>query len=129
MTDATTAPATRSRATNGSLFWVDDADGRSASARRFKDILAAVVADLGGASELSEAQRQLCRRVALLSLQCEAEEGRAVAGEAIDFDSYGTMVNVLARTLRTLGLKRIPRDVSLDLQSYLRAKAAEAQAA
>jgi hypothetical protein len=40
---------------------------------------------------------------------------------------YGTLTSHLARTLKVLGLKRQPRDVTPTLQSYLDARAAEAE--
>jgi hypothetical protein len=53
----------KSRVTNrpNELF-VEPVDKRSAAARPFKDVLAAIVSDLGGADRLSEGQKQLCRR-------------------------------------------------------------------
>jgi hypothetical protein len=54
----------RSALTNGNRLFVleGNADGRSASYRRFKDVLEQILADLGGPDILSEGQRQLCRR-------------------------------------------------------------------
>ena len=69
----------RSRVTNGkNLFVVGKAT--SAAARRFADILGAVVSDLGGADQLSEGQRQLARRAASLSLACERLEAVICGG-------------------------------------------------
>ena len=47
--------------------------------RRFRDVLSAIIGDLGGSEQLSEAQRQLARRVALMSIQCEAMEEKSIA--------------------------------------------------
>ena len=58
-------PSTRSRLGNGKILPLND--GRSATARRFKDLVGDISADLGGASLLSEGQRQLIRRAAMLS--------------------------------------------------------------
>ena len=59
----------RSRVTNaaarGSMKWLDHVDKRGPVARRFKDLVALVTADLGGPSELSEGQRQIIRRIAI----------------------------------------------------------------
>src|SRR3954453_17336871 len=81
----------RSRVTNGSELFVEPTDRRTAISRRFRDILAAIISDLGGSDRLSEGQRQLARRVALMSMQCETMEARFVAGEEIDIDVYGQL--------------------------------------
>ena len=75
-------PHARSRVTNGSeLFATNEpTDGRSMASRRFRDILGRNVADLGGSDRLSEARKQLCRRVALMCWECEKMEARRVAG-------------------------------------------------
>ena len=45
-------------------------------ARRFRDILAEIISDLGGHDGgLSEAQRQLARRCATIAIACEPRRG------------------------------------------------------
>jgi hypothetical protein len=61
---------------------------------------------------LSEGQRQLARRCATIAIACEAMEGRAVAGEAIDLDVYGQLTDRLGRTFQRLGLRRRARNVT-----------------
>jgi hypothetical protein len=109
----------KSRVTNrpNELF-VEPVDKRSAAARRFKDVLAAIVSDLGGPDRLSEGQKQLCRRCALLAVEAEKLEARSI-GEDIDLDRFGMMTDRLGRALSRLRLKRVPRDVTPDLKSYL----------
>jgi hypothetical protein len=85
---------------------------RTQSARRFRDIVDAVTADLGGADLLSEAQRQLIRRASALSLTCEAVEADMVRDTAFDIANYITATNALRRVLETLGISRVPRPVS-----------------
>ena len=54
----------RSRVTNGKTPFVE-ADGRGPWARRWRDILAEIISDLGGhEGGLSEGQKQLARRCA-----------------------------------------------------------------
>src|SRR5205823_4912928 len=55
----------RSRLSNGRHV-LPDVDGRSVVARRYRDIVGAVVSDQGGAEHLSEARLQLIRRSAQL---------------------------------------------------------------
>jgi hypothetical protein len=109
-----TDPRNRSRVTNGKALHVVS-PGDTKYSRRFRDILAQITSDLGGGEILSEAQRQLARRAATISLSCEQLEFKAVSGEAIDLDVYGQLTDRLGRVFGRLGLKRIARDVqSLD---------------
>jgi len=74
----------RSRVTNGKTPFVE-ADGRGPWARRWRDILAEIISDLGGHDGgLSEGQKQLARRCATIALACERMEGEAAAGKEID---------------------------------------------
>lgn len=116
---------TRSAIANGSRLHLAEVDGRTAAARRFRDVLAEIVSDLGGADLLSEGQRQLARRAAMMSVECEALEAKSVAGEAIDLDQYGALADRIGRAFHRLGLKRVPRDVP-DLQTYIKSKTHDA---
>jgi hypothetical protein len=117
---ASRRPTARSKITNGAaLFSSDLIDGRSAMSRRFRDVLSAIVGDLGGTDRLSERQRQLARRIALMSVQCEAMEARSVAGEEIDLDMFGQLSDRIGRACQRLGLKRVPREATPDLRSYV----------
>ena len=120
-TAATAPPATRSAVTNGRSLFVEHVDQRSAVARRFRDLVAAIVSDLGGAENVSEGQRQLARRAAALSVQCELIEADMARGEKIDTEDFVRLVNSLNRTLGSIGLKRRARDVTPpDPLAYIR---------
>ncbi len=81
--------------------------------------------DLGGRDRLSEGQRQLIRRAAMLSAECERLEAMSARGEAgFDIELYGQICDRLGRLFGRLGLERKSRDVTPSLQSYLQAKAA-----
>src|ERR1700686_4962965 len=81
-------PEARSRVGNGKTL-LPMVDGRSATARRFKDLVEDIAADLGGKDHLSEGQRQLIRRAAMLSAESERMEALAARGEAeFDIDLY-----------------------------------------
>lgn len=112
--------AFRSRVTNGSVL-ADYVDGRSIWARRFRDLLHAFEADLGGIDNLSEGQRALARRAALLTVECEFTEskfatlhsqGTTPAGHRLD--RYGRTANTLRRLIESLGLNegRKQRDIT-----------------
>lgn len=98
-------------------------DGRSVWARRFRDLLAAHVEDLGGPDVVSEAERSLLRRASALEVELERLEARfAAAGdggpEIADLDLYQRTTNTLRRLLDTVGLERRSRDVTPDALTY-----------
>lgn len=110
-TQAPTSPTVRSRVTNGSAV-LDGVDGRSAPARRFRDLYGAIMSDLGGNAATSEGERQLAKRAAGLSVACELLEAALIRGEDLDAENYVRLINGLVRTLSTIGLKRRVRDIT-----------------
>ncbi len=103
----------RSAVTNRTkLFAIEGMDGRLGPARRFRDILEQIECDVGGIDNLSEGQRQLCRRAATLSFTAECMEVDAVAGNAFDIDLFGQLTDRLGRCLQRLGLERVARPVN-----------------
>ena len=116
---AALSPRCRSSVTNGRRLHVDHI-GDTKWSRRFRDLLSEIISDLGGPDALSEAQRQLARRAATISLECERLESKAVADEAIDLELYGALTDRLGRTFGRLGLKRVANDVTPTLETYLR---------
>ena len=102
----------RSSVSNGSrLFAVDGIDGRSSTARRFRDLVETIGADLGGWDHISEGQKQLIRRAATLSIMAESMEADAVRDIPFDTEAYGILVDRLGRCLQRLGLERVARPV------------------
>ena len=115
------ARAGRSAVTNGKRLHVVR-PGDTAWARRFRDVLAEIISDLGGADILSEGQRQLARRAATISIACERMEGEAAAGAAINLEEYGRLTDRLGRAFQRLGLERRQKDVGeLTFGDYWRA--------
>jgi hypothetical protein len=113
----------RSAVSNGNrLFAPETVDGRSVAARRFYDVLHQILEDLGGGEHLSEAQRQLARRAATMSMQCELMEAEAVAGRPFDIYCFGQLSDRLGRCLERIGIERKVRDITPTLQNYLQAK-------
>jgi hypothetical protein len=126
----------RSRVTNGSKL-LPLSDGRSATARRFRDLYEDISADLGGVAMLSEGQKQLIRRAAMLSAECERMEAMAARNDrrpdgaiawksevpfVFDLEIYGALCDRLGRLFGRLGLERKSKDVTPDLRSYLAGK-------
>ena len=114
-------PQARSRVGNGSDV-LAGVDGRSATFRRYRDILASLCSDMGG--DPSEAQMQIARRAASLSVWCEDQDTKAVNGEPFDIAAYTTASNSLRRLLTDLGLERRARNVTPSLRDYIASKKA-----
>jgi hypothetical protein len=128
-------PKRKSSAVSSGRRMFVQGDSSSAWSRRYRDIVAGHVSDLGGRSALSEAEFSLIKRISTLELECEQAEGKLSMGQEIDLDVYQRMLNSLRRALETIGIKRQPRDVTLidgtvDAPfSPMRARWAEAEAA
>lgn len=111
-------PRGRSRVSNGSQL-LAGIDGRSAQARRYRDILNSLREHLGG--NPSAAQEVIIRRVATLASWAEAREAAALAGtEELDIGPFITACNSLRRLIQDLGLEALARDITPDLASYLK---------
>ena len=109
----------RSAVTNGKRLHVV-APGDTKWARRWRDVLAEIISDLGH-DGLSEGQRQLARRCATIAIACERMEGEAAQGNEIDLDAYGTLTDRLGRALQRLGIKRQLRNVTPpSIEEYVR---------
>ncbi|MEX0405534.1 hypothetical protein ABGN05_07680 [Aquibium sp. LZ166] len=112
----------RSAVSNGTALFLE-ADGRSSWAKRFRDLVAGHISDLGGSDCLSEGQRALIRRGAALGTELERMEGRLAEGLPVDLDLYGRLAAHQRRILESIGLVRKAKDVSPpDLKTYLAAK-------
>jgi hypothetical protein len=112
------APKGRSKVTNGRQLFIEG-DARLKISRRFRDVLANIVTDLGGVERLSEGQKQMARRCAMLSVECEMMESAAVAGLPFDLEVYGQLTDRLGRVFQRLGLRRVKHDMTPDLSAYL----------
>lgn len=102
-----------------------DVDGRTADARRYRDVIRQHGQDLGGDDALTEAQRSLIRRAACLQIELERMEQSFVLAEGAtvkQLDAHSRISNVMMRLLVTLRLHkgRIARDVNpVPLHDYI----------
>jgi|SoiMethySBSTD1v2_1073268.scaffolds.fasta_scaffold49613_8 hypothetical protein len=103
-------PSARSRVSNGKDLFVGGVDGRTAYARRYRDILAQLTSDAGG--DPSEAQAIIIRRATQLAVWCEMAEADAASGLSLNVAEYCTATNTLRRLLLDLGLERRLRDIT-----------------
>lgn len=92
--------------------------------RRLRDLVVAHESDLGGEELISEGERRLVRRAAMLTLQLELMDQRWAANDGAatsqELEVYQLTTGALRRVLESVGLKRRPRDVTPDLRAYLR---------
>jgi hypothetical protein len=116
---AQSVKARRSRITNGKDL-LPGIDGRSAAARRYRDIVGAILVDQGGADLCSESRLQLIRRFAAAAVLAEQLEGRLANGEQIDVAEHATLSSTLVRLATRIGIERVPRDVGLSLGDLMR---------
>jgi hypothetical protein len=104
---------------------LQDVDGRSAIARRYRDLNALFVSDLGGEnSALSAGQLTLIRRASCLTVELErmeSEFARNGGARPRQLEAYQRATNTLRRLLESLGIHRgrIARDVTPNLEAYL----------
>ena len=94
-------------------------DGRSATARRFRDLVNAVVADMGGLDRCSEIKLGLLRRLAAATVQAELLEARMVNGEQIDIGQLCTLASTTVRIASRVGLERRTKPVLPTVKDYL----------
>jgi hypothetical protein len=97
------------------LKTLDHIDGRTLAARRAHELIAGISRDLGGdddASQLTEGERQLIQRAAILGAMIESNEADWLGGDAVDLSNYFMALNVQRRILVTLGLERRSKDVT-----------------
>jgi hypothetical protein len=109
----------RSRMTNEKLRGVVtsrglfvNTDGRSAWARRFRDLVSLYVADAGGIAALTELKFSLIRRCAALSCECEKLENALADGQEIDVDLLARLSSHMRRIAESIGLDRAAKDVT-----------------
>lgn len=87
-------------------------DGRSAGARRFRDLIGAFVADQGGLDQLSEIKVGLIRRLAAASVMAEMIEAKAMSGADVDVSVFCNLASTTVRIASRLGLERVQKDMT-----------------
>ena len=90
----------RTRVGTGAALFLEGVDGRSVIARRFRELLAQLVTDIGG--DPSEAQIQIARRASALSVWAESCEAQLAAGREMDIARIYDCSEQLAPFVREL---------------------------
>jgi len=96
----------RSKISNGTRLH-QNVDGRSSSARRFRDLLASLQVEIGGS--LNEADQSLTRQAAMLLLKSEEMQAAAIRGEPIDSDQLIRLASTSKRILGVIAAKAAKR--------------------
>jgi hypothetical protein len=110
----------RARATNHRDVLPHIKDGRQTQARRFRDLVRALVSDSGGIANCSEIRLGMIRRLAAATVLSEDLETKAVNGEPIDVSTFCQLASTTVRLAQRLGIERIARDVGVPtLANYL----------
>lgn len=112
-------PTARSKVSNGREV-LPGVDGRSIIARRYHDIMSAIVVDQGGADAISETRLQLIRRFAAAAVLSEEMESKLANGGEIDIGEHCQLVSVQTKIAARLGVDRVPRDVGPSLSDLMR---------
>lgn len=89
-------------------------DGRTRAVREYRRRLAALMADAGGEAAMSYQQRALAKRAIHLEARIEALDAATARGEAVEAGTYGLLVNGLHGLLKSLGLPRKTKPVSIE---------------
>jgi hypothetical protein len=97
-------------------------DKRTPAYLETKKLIGEIEADLGGADQLSAAERQIVQHAALLGAMLVDMEVRYLAGQAIDTSEYGFLIGVQQRLFQVLGVQRRQRDVTPSIDEYLAIK-------
>jgi hypothetical protein len=77
-------------------------DGRSAEARRYRDLVIAFVDDLGGAERASEADKALARQAAGAVVASEQMQAKIIAGQTVDYEQATRLGNAANRSLQAM---------------------------
>jgi len=118
-------PTARSRISNGREL-LPDIDGRSAVARRYRDIVSAILVDQGGEELCSESRQQLVRRFAAAAVIAEQMEARLARGEQINISEHALLCSTLVRVAQRIGINRRAKTVTPMLADYIDTKVEEA---
>lgn len=102
-------------------------DARSAGARRFRDLVDALSADLG--DNLSEADLAMVRTAAGLTLKSELMQADLAAGKDVDAETLIKLAGTSRRALAAISAKAVDRKpAGQTLAEYMAAKQAAQQA-
>jgi hypothetical protein len=99
-------------------------DGRSAPARRYRDLVKALSDELGGDALLTEPMRAMVRQAAAVTVEAERMQASIINGEDVDTEQLVRVTNTLSRLMNGLKAKAkvIKAGQRTGLSEYLRDK-------
>jgi len=104
------------------LSTLAELDHRTAAARRVRDTIGAVTADLGGPEAISTARQALIENAAVLGAVIEEMGAAWLSGQPVDLVLYSTLSNTRKRLLESVGLDFKAKDVTPSVSEYLAQK-------
>jgi len=102
---ASRPPTVRSRSTNDHLF-IFGLDGRTAEARRVRDLIAMMVDALGGKESATDEEKSLAREAAFAIASSERTQARILRGEQVDLKEASRLANIAARYRKDVRLRQ-----------------------
>jgi hypothetical protein len=99
-------------------------DGRSSTARRFRDICHNYEIEAGG--DITEVERDLIRQAAGLTLRAEQLQAAIVRGEPVDNDDLIRLSSTAKRLLEAIRAKAKKKPAGPSLQDYITQRYAKA---
>ena len=112
----------RTAVANGNALLPPEGDPNGWWGRRYAEVLALRLDDMGGGELLSESQVSLAKRCTALEIELERREALLSTGADVDMAEFAAMTGTLARVAEKIGLRRVARE-PMDLKSYVAAHA------
>lgn len=106
------------------LLSLADLDKRTTAARQAVELRDSLLAERGGADRMSVLSLALVDSVATLTAMISDAQARWLRGDPIDPATLATLINARRREAELVGINPGPLDVTPDLQTYLKRKAA-----
>ena len=94
-------------------------DGNSAGARRFRDLVTALITDQGGIELCPTTKIVLARQLAAIIVKAEDVAAMSVNGEPVDIGEMCALASATVRLSTRLGFARVPKPVP-SLEEHLR---------
>lgn len=101
-------------------YFINNVDGRTAIARRMKEVAASLVENLGCSP--TEGQIAVVWRATTLIVWCEDQESNFARGNGFNLRDYNTAANTLRRLLGDLGIEPTAKDITPSLAEYMSAR-------
>jgi hypothetical protein len=103
----------RAKVSNGTRL-LSGIDGRTAEARRYRDLVISLADDFGGPDAVSEAAKTIIRSAAANIVASEKVQAAIVRGEPVDLEQATRLSNVTARLVARLAAMRKARKTATD---------------